>query len=152
MIEIIRASAIDGALERSHRQYLVGDLQLPQELEHLLDRHVELGITRFAAYQCEKPHYHTKATEYQMLLKGAAKYVDLSLGREYQVEAGDVFVIRPQTPYMQKSPQGTEILFFKYPGGNDKVLLPLTAEMKGWAEAWERRWDGEREPNRHGKE
>lgn len=141
MIEVLGRAAIETALQTNHRQYLAGDLKLPQDLEHLRDGEIEVGITDYATYQWEKPHYHPLVTEYQFLLRGAAKYVDLDAGEEILVEAGDFFIIRPNTRYLQKSPAGTRILFFKHPGGNDKTLVPLTGEMRRWCEAWENRWE-----------
>ena len=89
MIEVLGREAIETALQANHRQYLAGDLKLPQDLEHLRDGEIEVGITDYAAYQWEKPHYHPLVTEYQFLLRGAAKYVDLDAGKEILVEAGD---------------------------------------------------------------
>ena len=42
------------------------------------------------------------------------------------------FVIRPMTKYYQKAREGTEILFFKVPGGNDKKEVSLTEEQEMW--------------------
>lgn len=142
MIEIIKNSQIQAALENNHRQYLVGDLKLPQQLEHIRDGEVEMGITAYECFKVETPHFHPVVTEYQTMLSGTAKYVDLAQGKEYLVEAGDVFVIRPDTPYLQKSPKGAVILFFKHPGGNDKTPVPMTEQMERWAADWDAAWEG----------
>ncbi len=140
MIEIIEKEKIDQALSKNHRQYLVGNLQFPQELLHIQDNNIEIGITRFSEYAFEKPHYHPDVTEYQLLLSGSAKYVDVEANKEYFIQEGDVFVIRPGTTYIQKSPQNTTILFFKHPGINDKIIVPLTEKMLHWAQSWEQGW------------
>lgn len=144
MIEILRGGDIQAVLRLQHRQYLVGDLKQPQLLEHIRDDQVEMGMTRYEAFKCEAPHDHPLVTEYQIVLKGCAKYVDLAENRELLVDEGDVFVIRPHTPYIQKSPPGTVILFFKHPCGNDKRLIPMTEAMKAWAASWEASWTVER--------
>lgn len=144
MIEILKHGDIQTAMETNHRQYLIGDLKLPQSLQNLQDGQVELGLTHYDSYACEKPHFHEKVTEYQLMLKGKAKYVDLGENRELLVEEGDVFIIRPHTSYIQKSPAGTQILFFKCPGGNDKQPLPVTPRMEAWAADWDRSWEEER--------
>lgn len=140
MIEILKNSTITSSLQNNHRQYLVGNLQLPQELTNIHDDNVELGITKYSNFKFEVPHFHTEVTEYQMILDGAAKYVDLSQNQEYLLEKGDVFVIRPNTTYIQKSPKGTVILFFKYPGKNDKVTVTASEKMLTWASAWDIEW------------
>ena len=60
MIEIITQEQIQNVLLNEHRQYLVGDLKLPQRLQHIYDDKVEMGITRFEKYACEKPHFHPR--------------------------------------------------------------------------------------------
>ena len=144
MIEVLSHNAIEAALHDHHRQYLVGDLKLPQPLAYIRDEQVEMGMTVYDAFKCEAPHFHTSVTEYQIILKGSAKYVDLEADRELLVEEGDVFVIRPHTSYLQKSPAGAAILFFKHPGGNDKQLVPMTGRMEAWAACWEAAWSPER--------
>ena len=140
MIEIIDNGKIEKAMSNNHRQYLVGDLKLPQELEFIRDKDVEMGMTNYSEYALEKPHYHTEVTEYQIILNGSAKYIDLDLNKEITVTKGDVFVIRPNTRYIQKSPKGTVILFFKYPGINDKMLIDCTDKMLDWGQCWEKEW------------
>ena len=58
MIETIKDDVIAKAFECSHRQYLVGDLKQAQELQHLHDSNVEVGITEYKTFGWEKPHYH----------------------------------------------------------------------------------------------
>lgn len=140
MIEIITQEQIQNVLLNEHRQYLVGDLKLPQRLQYIYDDKVEMGITRFEKYACEKPHFHPIVTEYQIILNGEAKYVDIEANREYMVKAGDVFVIRPNTTYIQKSTEGAVILFFKYPSGNDKTLVNVTPQMRQWGDDWQKTW------------
>ena len=141
MIEMIKDAVIAKAFEHSHRQYLVGDLRQAQELQHLHESNVEVGITEYKTFGWEKPHYHPIACEYQMILEGVTKYIDISEDIEIEMKKGDFFIIRPNTQYIQKSQPGCKILFFKYPAGNDKKVLPLTDRMKEWISLWEKEWD-----------
>ena len=49
MAKILKISGqeIDQALRNVTRQYLVGDLQKPQALEHIPSSLIEIGITRY---------------------------------------------------------------------------------------------------------
>ena len=140
MFDIIKKIDIEKSLETNHRQYLVGDLKLPQELNHIFDSDIEVGITHFKEYAAEKPHFHPIATEYQVILSGEAKFIDLDKNEEILLQAGDFFVIRPNTSYIQKSPEGTKILFFKHPAGNDKTLIEMTEKLYNWCSDWSVSW------------
>ncbi len=136
MIEKLDSSLIDKTLESEHRQYLCGDLKLPQKLENLKDDEVEIGITLYDSYRVEKPHYHTTCSEYQYILEGKTKYLDLSTMEEVEMKKGDFFIIRRGTKYYQKALKGTKILFFKYPAGNDKILVKLSKEQENWGKEY----------------
>lgn len=140
MIEIIKNFHIETSLQKNHRQYLVGNLQFPQELTNIQDECVEMGITKFQHYAIEKPHLHPEVTEYQIILHGAAKYVDIQANKEILLEKGDIFVIRPNTVYILKAIEGTQILFFKVPGKNDKTLVDMTEKMDTWSANWDVIW------------
>lgn len=141
MIEIIREDVISSAFKSNHRQYLVGDLKEVQELQHLQDKNIEVGITEYKTFGWEKPHHHPLACEYQMVLEGVTRYVDIDRNLEIQLEKGDFFIIRPNTKYIQKAQKGCKILFLKYPAGNDKKVLPLTERMGSWIESWGKKWE-----------
>lgn len=141
-IETIAASEIEAAMEHSTRQYLAGNLKLPQQLKFLRDTEVECGISGYPYYKWEKPHYHTIANEYCYILCGETKYIDLSQNVEYHFRAGDFYVLRNNTPYLQKCQAGCRLFFVKVPGVNDKVSIPMTASMEHWCAAWEADWDG----------
>ena len=131
-IKIISQKEINESLKDSTRQYLVGNLQKPQILKHIHDENVEVGFSRCNSFSSPASHYHIVCTEYQYIINGKTKYLDLDTGKEYEVCKGDFFVIYPNTRYYQKVMCGTEILFMKYPGGNDKVLIELTEEQERW--------------------
>ncbi len=132
MIEVIRRDAIDAALREVRRQYLAGDLKLPQEVEHVPSTEVEIGITRYRDHAAEAPHWHPQATEYQYMLSGWTSYLDTDTGEEFHFTAGDFYVISPGTRYAQKSKPGTAILFVKVPSVNDKTPVEASADVERW--------------------
>ncbi len=136
-IKKISAQKISQALEMSSRQYLAGNLKKPQEIDHIQDENVEVGISHYQTFTADTPHYHTHVTEYQMVLEGRTKIKDLHTKEITQLEEGDFYIVKAETPYAQKSQADTKIIFFKYPGMNDKVLVEIDAETLEWLKKFE---------------
>ena len=136
-IEALYADEINQSLAHSTRQYLAGNLKLPQQLAFLHDETVEAGISSYPYYKWEQPHYHTITSEYCYILEGETRYIDLSDGREYHFKAGDFYILRRDTPYIQKCQPGCRLFFIKVPGINDKVLIPMDDRMRIWCKSWE---------------
>jgi hypothetical protein len=70
MPEILKTSGqeIDQVLRNVTRQYLVGDLQNPQVLQHVPSSLIEIGITRYENEgKLEPPHRHKQAFEFQYM-------------------------------------------------------------------------------------
>jgi len=128
---------INEALKNATRQYLVGHLQLPQELAHIDDSNIEVGITDYKDYSSELPHWHKVAYEYQYMISGETKYLDVETGEETSYSKGDFYRISPHTTYAQKSLGGTTILFIKTPPGNDKVVADASDDVQKWLSQWE---------------
>jgi 8-oxo-dGTP diphosphatase len=125
---------ITKALEDSSRQYLVGKLTRPQELEYIEDDKLEIGITSYDECTAELPHFHTQAYEYQYILSGSTEYMDVDTGELYTFQKGDFYVTPPGLTYAQRSQPGTSIFFVKTPPGNDKVVVEASDEIKKWLE------------------
>lgn len=129
----IDATTINSALQRVTRQYLVGNLEKPQVLQHIPSSLLEVGITRYGPEGGrESPHTHRHAFEFQYMLAGTSAYLDMLTGREHVFRKGDFYVIEQGVVYAQKSLPHTEILFIKTPPGNDKVPVETTAELAMW--------------------
>jgi 8-oxo-dGTP diphosphatase len=129
----ISGHEIDQALRDLTRQYLVGDLQKTQALQHVPSSLIEIGITRYENEgKLEPPHRHTQAFEFQYITAGLTAYLDLTTSEEHVFSKGDFYVIEPGVVYAQKSAPGTEILFIKVPPGNDKVAVDTTLEVEAW--------------------
>ncbi|MDO5147361.1 MAG: HAD hydrolase family protein [Eubacteriales bacterium] len=139
-VQYIDHESIEKALESSRRQYLTGDLEMPQVLPYIRDSQVECGISDYSSYHWETAHYHTTTTEYGYMISGETKYVDLSSDIEYHFREGDFYMLRKNTPYLQKSQPGCRLLFFKVPGINDKQCVESTEKMNRWCENWEIPW------------
>nr|WP_300185907.1 Cof-type HAD-IIB family hydrolase [uncultured Agathobaculum sp.] len=144
-IEALGAQQIEDSLADSTRQYLTGDLKLPQTLDFLFDDAVETGISSYPEYRWEAPHYHTITSEYCYILSGETRYIDLAHGKEYQFGPGDFYILRRNTPYVQKCQPGCRLLFFKAPGINDKVPLPMNSDMQRWCDDWQLRWSSDQQ-------
>ena len=135
MAKILKISGqeIDQALPAVTRQYLVGDLQKPQALQHVPSSLIEIGITRYEnEVKLEPPHRHKQAFEFQYMVAGLTAYLDLTTAEKRVFRKGDFYVIEPGVVYAQKSAPGTEILFIKVPPGNDKVPVDTTPEVEAW--------------------
>ena len=132
-ISKISGKEIDHALRNITRQYLVGDLQKPQALQHVPSSLIEIGITRYEDEgKLEPPHRHKQAFEFQYMTAGLTAYLDLTTAEEHVFRKGDFYVIEPGVVYAQKSAPGTEILFIKVPPGNDKVRVDATPKVEAW--------------------
>lgn len=131
-MHIIKNDKIIKALENTTRQYLVGMLSSPQELDYIEDKKLEIGITSYSEFHSEKPHYHTQAYEYQYIVKGKTEYLDVETGQQYTFQQGDFYVTPPGIKYAQRSQPGTEIFFIKTPPGNDKQVIEETEYVKKW--------------------
>ena len=122
-ITSVNNQEVKNALEGLTRQYFVGNLKKEQNLSFVRDERLEIGITNYEQYTDEQAHYHTEATEYQYMVSGWTKYLDLDTGVEYEFKAGDFYTIFPDTKYAQKAKKGTTIIFIKVPSINDKVVV-----------------------------
>ena len=131
----ISSTEIDDALRDTTRQYLVGDLQRPERLQHLASSLIEIGVTRYGEEGGTEPtHTHRQAFEFQYMTSGLTAYLDTTTGEEHIFRKGDFYVIEPGVVYAQKSDANTEILFIKVPPGNDKVPVDITPEVQAWFE------------------
>lgn len=128
----IEGKEIEAVLRDVSRQYFAGDLKREQQLRHIVNTDLEIGITSYKEYSYEEPHTHTVAMEFQYVLSGWTKYLDLNTGEETEFRAGDFYAIEKDTVYAQKSKAGTKILFIKAPSINDKKLVSYDDSVKGW--------------------
>ncbi|MDD3040621.1 cupin domain-containing protein [Bacteroides sp.] len=137
MFKKLTATSINDAIKSTTRQYLAGHLNLPQELDHIDDTNIEIGITDYKEYTIEAPHCHKVAYEYQYMISGETKYLNVDTGEETYYTSGDFYRIDPGTKYAQKSLGGTTILFIKTPPGNDKVVVEASDDVQEWFKKWD---------------
>ncbi len=120
------------------RFYFVGNLKKIQpELKHFINDNFEIGFSHYKNFTIETPHYHTFNHEYNYILSGEIKIYLFNENLEIELKKGDFFVIKPDMPYICKVKENTEILFAKYPGGNDKVVFKPEKEMNNWIKSFE---------------
>ena len=131
-IKKIANEKIKESLDFSFRQYLVGNLKGKQELQHIHDEDVEVGISFYKEFKADVPHIHREVTEYQFILEGYSEIKNLSNNEVIQLNEGDFYIVYKGTPYAQKCSKNTKIIFFKNPGINDKVIIEVDYETKKW--------------------
>ncbi len=135
-MEFINGKDIQTALEFVNRVYLCGNLQKPQDLQWICDNQNEVGISYYRQFTADQPHYHTTAKEYNFIISGETKVFLIDEGHEFLFKAGSIFVLPPMTKYASKHTENTKILFFKSPGGNDKILVDADSKLKEWLASW----------------
>lgn len=126
---------ICNALKGVRRQYLAGELKLPQTLRHIDTPELEIGLSKYETYAEEPTHRHPVATEFQYMISGLTEYRDTETGEVHTFRKGDFYAIMPGTCYAQKCKGGTEILFIKIPSINDKEVLEKNHDTTVWFEA-----------------
>lgn len=134
---IIRSSGIEAGLKQNGRVYLCGNLEKANGVQHIQTEGYEIGISDYPSYTFEKPHLHAFNREYNYVLSGAIKILLLSEKKEYLFQAGDLFVLTVDEPYVGKCAPNTRTIFSKVPGGNDKVLVELTPAIANWGRSWD---------------
>lgn len=117
----IKNEAIKSALEKTTRQYFVGNLNIPQLIPFVEDARVEIGISSYANCTIEAPHWHTNQIEYHYLLSGCTTYIETDTGERHVFKPGDFYAIMTGTCFEQELEEGTSLIFIKIPSTNDKV-------------------------------
>lgn len=130
---LLRKSEIDTALVENFRQYFIGSLSRPQEsLDYVDLGNLEIGSSLYQKPKSDAPHLHSISSEIIYILNGVYRVWLLDTDQEYDICAGDFVVIPPHTPYAGKAIEPmTQTLFVKT-GGNDKVSIPVSDELKKW--------------------
>lgn len=131
-IKKISKETLDNVLQHNERQYLVGNLKVPQMLQHIHDNNVEVGISHYKQFTADKAHIHREVTEYQMILQGYSEIKNLLTEEVIELHEGDFYIVNKETPYAQKSAVNTKILFFKYPSMNDKQIIGIDKATERW--------------------
>ncbi len=122
---------IDNALSNEYRQYFIGELSRPQLLDYLEQGDLEIGTSLYKEAKADVPHMHSKTSEILYILKGTYKILDINADKEYTLNAGDFFVLPPNTPYASKAKADTQVFFIKT-GGNDKMNIEISEQLQKW--------------------
>lgn len=130
---IIPAQELNAVLKTSSRIYLSGDLKNPQTgLRPLTSTAVEMGVSQYDAFSSDTPHMHLSNIELNYVVEGETHLFDIERNTVWELPAGSVFILEPNTPYATKHKGGTKVVFFKSPGGNDKMPVEVTSEVQQW--------------------
>jgi glyoxylate utilization-related uncharacterized protein len=122
-IQVLKNKTISESMLLNERQYLLGELSLPQELHHIKDPDIAIGFIEFKEFSHDIPHIHTVISESQYMLDGHAALLNLDTMEETVVSKGDFFYIPSNTPHVMKAKAGTKFIFIKSRCMNDKKIL-----------------------------
>ena len=136
-MKIVNGKQVRKALSKQIRVYFCGNLSNPEDFEFAKTDGLEIGISHYDSYTAEKVHLHEWNYEYNIIRSGVVKVYVFSEHKEYEVHQDDMYVIEPGMAYVTKAIAGTEVLFVKLPGGNDKKLLPVTDNIMEWGKSWD---------------
>lgn len=136
-MKIIDGNKMREALTKQIRVYLCGKLSDPEDFEFVESDGLEIGISHYDRFTVEKAHFHKWNHEYNFIMKGTVKVYLLDEDKEYELHKDDMYVIEPGMAYITKAQAGTEVIFVKSPGGNDKELISITNAIRIWGKNWE---------------
>ena len=136
-MSVVDGKKVRDSLQTKIRVYLCGNLSSPEPFEYAKTDGLEIGISHYDVYTPEKAHIHKWNNEYNYIKCGNVKVYVFEEEKEYLFSKDDLYVIEPGMAYITKAQAGTEVLFVKTPGGNDKELLPVTDEITKWCENWD---------------
>ena len=138
-VHFIEGADVDEALGPAGRVYLSGHLERPQpHFDHVgdLPDPTEAGITRYAELTVDQPHLHALNTDFTYVLRGTYAVRIIPTGEVRVLGEGGLCVIEPGLPHVCIASPGTQVIFFKVPGGNDKVPVELDGTSRDWVEAY----------------
>lgn len=130
---VFTSDSLADSLSQMGRVYLSGHLEHPQgAMPHVADTAVEMGMSFYEDFSCDKPHLHETNFEFNYIAEGVTHLYDIEGDREWVLPAGSAFILRPGTPYVTKHAPGTRVVFFKAPGGNDKRVIEVPPHVRAW--------------------
>jgi mannose-6-phosphate isomerase-like protein (cupin superfamily) len=137
-INYFMGDELNALLKRQYRIYMCGDLERPQEIaECIRDEKLEIGTSLYESFTADTPHYHARATEYNFVVRGCVRVFLYDTKERLEFKEGSLFVLPPGTKYASKSAPGTQVLFIKCPGGNDKTLYDYDDGLRDWLKEWD---------------
>lgn len=130
---------VAAALRAAGRVYLVGHLQREQDcLTHVgsLSDPTEIGMTRYDTLTVDQPHLHTYNTDFTFVLSGTFAIRIIPTGEVRVLGKNGLCVIKPGVAHVCVASPGTQVLFVKVPGGNDKECVELDEASQAWVEEY----------------
>ena len=136
-MKTVNGKQVRKSLSERIRVYLCGDLSAPEDFEFVKTDGLEIGISHYDSFVAEKAHLHKWNHEYNFVKSGSVKVYNFDEEKEYEFHKDDMYVVEPNMRYVTKAQPGTEVIFVKSPGGDDKELLPVTGEIANWSKNWD---------------
>lgn len=130
---------VNSLLGEAGRVYLTGHLGRPQEgFSHIgdLEEPTEVGITRYDHLTVDQPHLHTTNVDFSYVVKGTFAVRIIPTGEVRVLQENGLCVIEPGIAHVCIARPGTQVLFVKIPGGNDKVVVELDDASRAWVEGY----------------
>lgn len=135
-MKVVNGCNVRDAFQKQIRVYLCGKLSKQESFEHINTDGLEIGVSHYSEYTAEKAHLHKWNYEYNLVKSGSVKVYSFDEEKEYEFHQDDMYEIKPNMRYITKALSGTEVIFIKTPGGNDKELLPVTDAIINWGKDW----------------
>lgn len=134
-VHFVDGADVDAFLGTGGRVYLAGHLGRPQEgFAHVgsLEEPTEVGITRYEKLTVDQPHLHTFNVDFTYVVEGSFTVRIIPTGEVRELRKNGLCVIEPGLAHVCVAQPGTQVLFVKIPGGNDKVPAELDDDARAW--------------------
>lgn len=136
-MKIVYGKEVRETLSKQIRVYLCGNLSDPEPFDFVKTDGLEIGLSHYQHFTVEKAHFHQWNREFNIIKAGSVKVYVFDEDKEYEFHQEDMYVIEPNMRYITKAQPGTDVIFIKDPGGNDKELLPITEKILNWGKNWD---------------
>ena len=138
-VHFVDGGDVDTYLGEAGRVYLAGHLgRLQEGFAHVgnLDEPTEVGITRYDKLTVDQPHLHTSNVDFSYVVRGTFAVRIIPTGEVRVLHENGLCVIEPGIAHVCIAHPGTQVLFVKVPGGNDKVAVELDEASRAWVERY----------------
>ncbi len=138
-VHFVEGDDVNQALSPAGRVYLAGHLGRPQpQFDHIgeLPDPTEVGVTRYSSLTVDQPHVHELNTDFTYVVRGTFAVRIIPTGEVRVLGEDGLCVIEPGLAHVCIAHPGTQVLFFKVPGGNDKVPVELDQASREWVEEY----------------
>jgi len=101
--------------------YLVGDLKKPNEYPFFRDQRVEMIVCYYSPGDDGAHHWHSKVTEYEIILEGMVGYLEAASGIILWFHPGDCSVVPAGVCVKRLIPERARTVAIKVPSSAEKI-------------------------------